>query len=60
MPITIFHGDQDKLINHRSSVKLKQFLKPVDTLIILEGQGHNEMSDHPEFTEALKTILTKT
>lgn len=57
MPITIFHGDQDKLINYSSSVKLKEFLKPKDTLIILEGQGHNEMSDHPEFTEALKSML---
>ena len=57
MPIVIFHGDSDEVIDYRFSLKLKELLKPSDTLITLKGQGHNGMSDHPEYLHAITEIL---
>lgn len=59
MPIVIFHGDSDKLIDYHSSVRLKKLLKPADTMILLKGQGHNEMSDNPEYVDAINKILNR-
>lgn len=57
-PITIFHGDQDEVIYYASSaVKLKPLLKPEDTLITLHGQGHNGMTDNPDYQAALPGVL---
>jgi alpha-beta hydrolase superfamily lysophospholipase len=57
MPVVIFHGTGDKLINYQSSVRLKELLKPSDTLILLKGQGHNEMTYNREYIDALNKIL---
>lgn len=57
MPIAIFHGKQDKVIYYGSSLKLKKEFKRGDTLITLEGQGHNDMTDNPQYMMAIKTIL---
>ena len=59
MPIALFHGTSDRLIDHRSSIRLKELLKPSDTLILLTGQGHNEMSDNPQYVEAFINILNR-
>lgn len=57
-PITIFHGDQDEVIYYESStVKLKPYLKPDDTLITLPGQGHNGMTDNADYRAALARVL---
>ena len=58
MPIVIFHGDQDEVIYYHSSVKLKEMMKETDTLITLEGQSHNGITDHPEYQKAIQKILT--
>lgn len=57
MPIVIFHGDQDEVIDYNSSVKLKEFLKRTDTLITLHGQGHNGITDNPQYIDAISKIL---
>lgn len=57
MPVVVFHGDRDEVINYRSSLKLKGVMKDTDTLIILNGQGHNGMTDHPQYVSAISTIL---
>jgi hypothetical protein len=57
MPIVIFHGDQDEVIYYNSSVKLKEFLKRTDTLITLHGQGHNGITDNPQYIDAISKIL---
>jgi len=57
MPVLIFHGDRDEVIRHNASMQLKELLKPADTLIILKGQGHNGMSDNPEYLAALSRFL---
>lgn len=57
MPIKIFHGTADEVIYYESSLKLKQLLKDTDTLITLVGQGHNGITDNPEYKAAIQDIL---
>lgn len=57
MPIVIFHGDRDEVIYYGSSLKLKKEMKRSDTLITLSGQGHNGMTDNPDYIEAIKKVL---
>lgn len=57
MPVVIFHGDQDEVIYYGSALKLKSEFKPGDTLITLSGQGHNGMSDNPEYIREISKIL---
>lgn len=56
-PVVIFHGDADNLIYYGSSLKLKQDLKPGDTLITLKGQGHFSFTKNPEYLADMKKIL---
>ncbi len=57
MPIIIFHGDRDNVIYYNSSVKLRQLAKPTDTLIILKGQGHNGITDNPDYLFSIEKLL---
>ncbi len=59
MPIVIFHGNKDEVIDYNSSIKLKELMKPTDTLITLNGQGHNGMTDNPDYRKAIEKILSK-
>lgn len=59
MPVQIFHGDNDEVISHQSSLRLKELMKPTDQLMILPGMGHNGMSDNPDYVKALKLLLSK-
>ena len=58
MPITIFHGNQDGVINYNSSVRLKEDFKQIK-LITLEGQGHNGMTNNFNYKRELKNIFEK-
>lgn len=57
MPVVVFHGNRDEVIYYGSSLKLQQAMKPGDTLITLDGQGHNGMTDNPDYRAALKKML---
>jgi uncharacterized protein len=57
MPVIIFHGNQDNVIYYGSSFKLKEEFKKGDTLITLNGQGHNGITDNPDYIRAMRTIL---
>ena len=57
MPITIFHGNRDHVIHYKSSLKLKKDFKDKINLITLDGQGHNGMTDNPNYKYELKNIL---
>jgi uncharacterized protein len=57
MPIVLFHGNRDKVVYYNSSVKLREFLKRTDSLITLDGQGHNGITDNPQYINAINTIL---
>ncbi|THU39855.1 alpha/beta hydrolase [Niastella caeni] len=59
MPVVVFHGDQDEVIYYGSSLKLKSVFKPQDTLITLAGQGHNGITDNPDYKVALRGILAE-
>jgi len=56
MPITIFHGNKDEVIYYESSVKLKT-LFPETTLITLDNQGHNGVTDNLQYKKAIKNML---
>ncbi|MEJ7684623.1 MAG: alpha/beta hydrolase [Segetibacter sp.] len=57
MPIVIFHGNRDEIIYYNSSVKLKELIKKTDTLITLDGEGHNGMSSNFQYLYELRKIL---
>lgn len=57
MPVVVFHGNQDQVIYYGSSLKLKDEFKAGDTLITLEGQGHNGITDNPDYIAAMQTFL---
>jgi alpha-beta hydrolase superfamily lysophospholipase len=59
MPVVIFHGDKDEVIYYGSSLKLKEQFKKQDTLITLEGQGHNGMTDNEAYKAEMRKILEK-
>lgn len=56
-PITIFHGDEDKLIPIQCSFKLEEGFKNTDKLIILKGADHHRMSENKDYQIAIKRIL---
>jgi hypothetical protein len=57
MPVVIFHGNQDEVIYYGSSLKLKKEMKGNDTLITLDGQGHNGITGNPAYIAAIRAIL---
>lgn len=59
MPVVIFHGDRDQVIYYGSSLKLQKEFKKQDTLITLAGQGHNGMTENPDYQTAIQNILTR-
>lgn len=58
LPVVIFHGDRDEVIDYASALKLKKLFKPKDTLITLRGQGHNGMTDNYEYLKAMVKITS--
>jgi len=59
MPVVIFHGDKDEVIYYGSSLKLKKLFKTNDTLITLNGEGHNGISDNPTYLTELQQELSR-
>ena len=57
MPVVIFHGDHDEVIDYSSSLKLKTLMKSGDTLITLEGQKHNGITDNQQYIQVLPQLL---
>lgn len=57
MPVVLIHGDRDDVIPYSQALRLKELLKPGDTLITLSGVGHNGMTDDPAYQKAIRHIL---
>ena len=57
-PIVIFHGLQDGVIPYDNSVKLKNQYPSV-RVITLENQGHNGLSDNPDYLAVISQILNQ-
>lgn len=58
MPITIFHGNQDQVINYESSIKLKKDFPQIQ-LITLANQGHNGIANNLNYKKEIKNTLKK-
>jgi len=58
IPVTIFHGNADRIIPYGCAAKLKQFLKPGDEFITIDKGSHNDLSDFRIFHEKLDSILS--
>lgn len=56
-PIHIFHGDRDRVIDLRSTFKLKELLKPGDRFFTIPGGHHADLSEFREYHDALKEAL---
>lgn len=59
VPTIIFHSTDDEVIYYGSSLKLKKNLKRGDTLITLEGAGHNGITANKGYLSNLERILRK-
>lgn len=57
MPIIIYHGTADKVIYYGAAKKLQNDYPNKVTLITLEGQGHNGITDNPEYRAHLRQVL---
>jgi len=56
-PVTIFHGDADKVFYYGSSEKLKAFFKPEDQLITLKWASHFDFESNKYYLEKLQEVL---
>lgn len=59
IPVCIFHGNADNLLPVSNSEKLKLVLKPDDTIVILDKQGHNGINQNPLFVEQFEKFSKK-
>ena len=57
VPITIFHGTDDKVIRYSNAEKLKSFLKPGDEFITIKDGEHNNLFEFRETIDNLDSIL---
>jgi alpha-beta hydrolase superfamily lysophospholipase len=57
MPVIIFHGDMDKVVYYKSSLKLMKLTKPGNRLITLHGAGHIGISNNMEYLAEIRKIL---
>lgn len=59
MPVTIFHGDKDEVIDYGNSIDLRELFKTTDSLITLKGVGHNDLLTNEILKETLNQLLIK-
>lgn len=56
-PVSIFHGTDDHTIPYSSGEKLRQYFKPGDEFIPIEGATHNNLNDYSLFHQRLDGML---
>lgn len=56
-PITLFHGDEDRVVNCSASERLSKLFKPGDRFILLPGQGHGGITDNKRYVEDVTRLL---
>lgn len=57
-PISIFHGDDDGVIPYFNAKRLKEYLKPTDEFITIEGGSHNNLNTFPLMQKKIDSLLT--
>ena len=58
-PVTIFYAEKDEVLPINRSLALNKYLKDTDKYIILEGQRHGGVYNHPEMISKLPIALEK-
>lgn len=58
MPVLLIHGDRDELIPPEHSYKLHEQFKGRSKLAIIPNAGHNDISAHPAYNQALQQFLS--
>jgi len=56
-PVVIFHGSSDNTIPYRNSKRLKQYLKPIDEYVTIEGGKHNDLSTFAAYQQKMDSLL---
>lgn len=56
-PIFLIHGTKDRLIPFEHSVQLQKIQPQLAQLLPIEGGGHNNLPDYPEYHQYLYDIL---
>lgn len=56
-PVLLIHGTKDRLIPFEHSVRLQQIRPELAHLLPIEGGGHNDLPDYPEYHQYLYDIL---
>lgn len=59
MPVIIFHGDKDEVINYENSIKLAERLKDKDRFVSIERVGHNDIYENNIYKESMIGILAE-
>lgn len=55
--INIIAGGDDGVVPLRSAGKLRNHLKPTDTMVVIEEGSHNNLSDFPDYYKFLDEVL---
>ena len=58
-PIYIIHGNKDRLISYAQGKRLHEISADRSTLITIDGGGHNNLPNFPEYHEHLYDILNE-
>lgn len=56
-PVVMFHGTADETVPYASGKKLKESLKPGDTLFTIRGGKHDNLSEYPFYQQKLDSVL---
>jgi len=56
-PVVIFHGTSDYTIPIRNCNRLKEYLKPRDVFVTVEGGHHNDLPAFPVYKQKLDSLL---
>lgn len=59
MPVTIFHGNKDQVIDYENSVMLDNLLSAKGNLISIEGVGHNDILVNEAYKRNVREVLAK-
>lgn len=59
MPVTIFHGKEDEVIDYENSVRLGKLLNAKDNLILIDSTGHNDILDNEIYKTNVMGILAE-
>lgn len=57
LPVFLIHGDKDRLIPFDHSRQLQNLRPDIAHLLPIEGGGHNNLPDYPEYHQYLYDIL---